>query len=304
MRRIVKLSMYWSEQAGNGPNRRHIQGSKIAKGLQNFQVLVNWDYFYENIFEKKCQCRKKLKVRTLWDFSTSISCETPKNWREAFVGKKVFLKKVSQCRKNGPFGLVRYCMLRGKPFWFSSLGQQVHFGVFWKFCRTFGRTILVSSGGLKKTLTKSHDYSRLFSKEKRRLKMTSFSACMFCCSGWNSAGHVRSVDCMCNFVHQWLLVYLLVCIRRHLQQLLLDHRLQQRLQLVWDANSVTELEPGPNFQTRARSHSNSDRTGPVNASQTSTSFCEMNLKPIENLPFFFYTHRNTDPAGPVPTLVS
>ena len=34
----------------------------------------------------------------------------------------------------------------------------------------FCRTILVSSGGLKKTLTKSHDYSRLFSKEKRRLK--------------------------------------------------------------------------------------------------------------------------------------
>ena len=32
--------------------------------------------------------------------------------------------------KNGPFGLVRYGMLRGKPFWFSSLGQQVHFGVF------------------------------------------------------------------------------------------------------------------------------------------------------------------------------
>ena len=87
-----------------------------------------------------------------------------------FVGKKVFLKKVAQCRKNGPFGPVRYCMLRGKPFWFSSLGQQVHFGVFSKFCRTFGRTILVSSGGLKKTLTKSHDYSRFFSKEKRRLK--------------------------------------------------------------------------------------------------------------------------------------
>ena len=47
-----------------------------------------------------------------------------------FMGKKVFSKKVAQCRKNGPFGLVRYCMLRGKPFWFSSLGQQVHFGVF------------------------------------------------------------------------------------------------------------------------------------------------------------------------------
>ena len=35
------------QQAGNGPSRRHIQGSKIAKGLQNFQVLVNWDYFNE-----------------------------------------------------------------------------------------------------------------------------------------------------------------------------------------------------------------------------------------------------------------
>ena len=46
-----------------------------------------------------------------------------------FVGRKV-LKKVAQCQKHGPFGLVRYCMLRGKPFWFSSLGQQVHFGVF------------------------------------------------------------------------------------------------------------------------------------------------------------------------------
>ena len=38
------------QQTGNGPNRRHIQGSKIAKGLQNFQKLVNWDYFYEKKF--------------------------------------------------------------------------------------------------------------------------------------------------------------------------------------------------------------------------------------------------------------
>ena len=161
------------KQAGNGPSRRHIQGSKIAKGLQNFQVLVNWDYFYEKkIWKKSHNAEKKLKGRSLWDFSTSILLQnSKKNEGGPFVVKKVFLKKVAQCRKNGPFGLVRYCMLRRKPFWFSSLGQQVHFGVFWKICRTFGRTILVSSGGLKKTLTKSHDYSRLFSKEKRRLKM-------------------------------------------------------------------------------------------------------------------------------------
>ena len=44
-----------------------------------------------------------------------------------------FLEKsrtVPKKSKGGPFGLVRYCMLRGKPFWFSSLDQQVHFGVF------------------------------------------------------------------------------------------------------------------------------------------------------------------------------
>ena len=55
-------------------------------------------------------------------------------------------------------------MLRGKRFSFSSLGQQVQFGVFLKFCGTFGRTILVTSGVTKKTLTltESRDYSRLF----------------------------------------------------------------------------------------------------------------------------------------------
>ena len=51
-----------------------------------------------------------------------------------------FEKKSHKAKKlkGGPFGLVRYCMLRGKLFWFSSLGQRVQFGVFLKFCRTFG----------------------------------------------------------------------------------------------------------------------------------------------------------------------
>ena len=35
------------KQAGNVPSRRHIQGSKIAKGLQYFKVLVGWGPFYE-----------------------------------------------------------------------------------------------------------------------------------------------------------------------------------------------------------------------------------------------------------------
>ena len=31
-----------SKQAGTGPSRRHIKGSKIAKGIQSAEVLVNW----------------------------------------------------------------------------------------------------------------------------------------------------------------------------------------------------------------------------------------------------------------------
>ena len=87
-------------------------------------------------------------------------------WEIFFPGKKV-----SQCRKKlkgGPLvspGMVCYAGKQEKPFWFSSLGRMVQFGAI-----IFCRTILVSSGGLKKTLTKCHDYSRLFSKKKRRLK--------------------------------------------------------------------------------------------------------------------------------------
>ena len=44
------------KQAGNGPSRRYFQGSKIAKGLQNFKVLLNWEPFYE---KNVSQCQKK-----------------------------------------------------------------------------------------------------------------------------------------------------------------------------------------------------------------------------------------------------
>ena len=88
------------------------------------------------------------------------------------------------CRKNpkkiegGPFGLVRYCMFRGTLFWFSSLGRRVQFGIFLKFCRTFGVELFWSFRVYrKKTLTKNHDYSRLFSLEKRRLKNSTVWRC-------------------------------------------------------------------------------------------------------------------------------
>ena len=82
------------------------------------------------------------------EISTSILSQNSKNLKGEPLGKIFFPKKVSQCRKKlkgGPFGRVRYCMLRGKPFWFSSLGQQVQFRVFLKYCGTFGITILVTS---------------------------------------------------------------------------------------------------------------------------------------------------------------
>ena len=56
--------------------------------------------------------------------------------------------------KGGPHS-VSGNVLSGKkekPFWFSSLGQQVQFGVFLKFCRTFGRTFLVTPGVSKKNI--------------------------------------------------------------------------------------------------------------------------------------------------------
>ena len=67
-----------------------------------------------------------------------------------------FEKKSHNAEKTegGPFSLSRYGMLRGKrgkPFWFSSLGQIFQFETI-KFCRTL-KTILVSSCGLKKRVT-------------------------------------------------------------------------------------------------------------------------------------------------------
>ena len=128
------------------------------------------------LFLKVSQCRKKLKGGTLYDFSTSIlSQNSEKSEMGTLWGYIFFSKKCPKMPKKlkDPLVLpviVCFAEKKEKPFWFSSLGQQVHFCDTLKFCRVFGRTILVTSGVSKKTLTKSHDYSRLFSQEKRRLK--------------------------------------------------------------------------------------------------------------------------------------
>ena len=115
---------------------------------------------------------KKTERGTLWDFPTSILSQNRKKIEGGPFGEKnVSGKKSHNAEKieSGDTlvspGMVCYAGKQEKLFWFSSLGQMVQFGA-----KIFCRTILVSSGGLKKTLTKSHDYSQLFSKEKRRLK--------------------------------------------------------------------------------------------------------------------------------------
>ena len=168
---------------------------KNSKRTSNFQVLVNWENFYEKkFFEKSPTMPKKTErgggklpfglVRycmlrgNLFGFpyprlknsKRTSNFQVLVNW-ENFYEKKFFEKSPTMPKKTERGGQTTLwsrpvLYVTRKPFWFSSLGHQVHFGVFCKFCRTFGRTILVSSGlfwSLKKTLTKSHDYSRLFS---------------------------------------------------------------------------------------------------------------------------------------------
>ena len=73
-------------------------------------------------------------------------------------GERIFPKKGSQCRKKPKRGNLWsrpvLFVTRETPFWFSSLDQQVQFGVFLKICLTFGRTILVTSGVSKNTYEK------------------------------------------------------------------------------------------------------------------------------------------------------
>ena len=95
---------------------------------------------------------KKLKGESFGIFQHPFCRKTPKNEGGLF-GVNFFSKKMSKMPnklKGGTLlvspGIVCYAEKKEKPFWFSSLGQQVQFGVSLKFCRTFSRTILVTSG--------------------------------------------------------------------------------------------------------------------------------------------------------------
>ena len=94
--------------------------------------------------KKVSQCRKKLKGRTLWGFSTSILSQNSKKLKgrpfgEIFFSRKKSLIMPKKTERGDPLvspGMVCYAGKQEEPFWFSSLGQMVQFGAI-IFCRAF-----------------------------------------------------------------------------------------------------------------------------------------------------------------------
>ena len=127
----------------------------------------------DHLYQKKwkvSQCRKKLKGGPFGIFQHPFSRKTPKKWRGTLRGTNFLEKSLAMPKKLKGWSRPVLYVTR-ETFWFSSLGQGVQFGVSSKYCRTFGVELFWSLQVYrKKTLTKSHDYSRLVSLEKRRLK--------------------------------------------------------------------------------------------------------------------------------------
>ena len=82
------------------------------------QKIEGWKNLVKKI-RKVSQCRKQLKERTLWDFSTSILSQNIKKLKGGRFGENSFFfskKSLTMPKKTegGPFSLSRYGMLRGK----------------------------------------------------------------------------------------------------------------------------------------------------------------------------------------------
>ena len=166
-------------------------------GFLNTQSVVkhqrNWrgTLWREKIRKKVSQCRKTERGDPLGFFNIHSVAKQQKNWRGTLWEKKFRKKSLTVPKKIGKgdplvsLGMVCYAE---KPLRFSSLDQIVQFGAI-IFCRTFKNyfgqfvwiekkrkaTTIVAFHFMKrrlKKLTKSHDYSRIFSKEKRRLRMS------------------------------------------------------------------------------------------------------------------------------------
>ena len=143
-----------TEQAGTGPSRRHIQGSKIAKRLPSvkysFTVLENRNFLKKN-FSKKIHTQKKW---TEWRAKVSQCRKTERedplrffNIHSVAKHEKIeenknfhFREKISQCRKKLKGGTLwdfstsilsqNIKKMQGDP-----LGKKIFFGKKVSQCR-------------------------------------------------------------------------------------------------------------------------------------------------------------------------
>ena len=125
----------------------------------------------KKIFLKSLTMPKKTERGTLWDFLTSILLQNSKKLKGAFRGEKSFFEKKSHsAEKMDPlvsYGMVCYA---GNLFGSVPWANRYILASSENFVELLVKLFWSVQVVLKKTLTKSHDYSRLFSKEKRRLK--------------------------------------------------------------------------------------------------------------------------------------
>ena len=108
-----------------------------------FPTPKNWSGENLYFWEKKSQCRKKLKGGPFVIFQHPFCRKTANKLNEGPFGEIFFPKKVLQCQKKigkgDPLvspGMVCYAGKQEKPLWISSLDQIVQFGAI-IFCRSF-----------------------------------------------------------------------------------------------------------------------------------------------------------------------
>ena len=118
----------------------------MAKGHQSVKV------FSSTAPKKFLKSHKPKKIASPTPFGIFQLCSLSHNSKKIEggpSGEKIFPKKslaMPKKMKGGTFGLVRHCMLCGKLFGSVPRANRGNL----KFCRTFGRTILVTSGVSKK----------------------------------------------------------------------------------------------------------------------------------------------------------
>ena len=166
-------SRHQYKQAGTGPSRRHIQGSKIAKRLPSVKysfTVVESQKFFEIFLLKKLHTKKMDRVARRGPLAEAPGALKSHDAEKLKGGpfevfQHPFCRKTSKKMQGGPFeekkfkkksekkclavpkkiergdsldspGMICYAEKQVKPFWSSSLGQMVLFDTI-IFCRTF-----------------------------------------------------------------------------------------------------------------------------------------------------------------------